>query len=334
METSRADVAVVGAGLIGTAIAWRLSQANAQVTLFDAGHVGGEASSAGAGMLSPGGEFDRPSVWLDLGVESLRLFPTFVDELRSETNLTIDFRICGCLQLVASEEERLQARSRAEFQSRAGIQVESTPEGLFYREDGLVDPNDLLRALRCACEARKVRIMEGRAVREIESDDYGAVVIAAGAWSGQIQVSYESQPIALPGTIPIKGHLIGFQLAPETLGPMRRRGHTYVLQRSNGFVVAGSSEEQTGFDRSINQAVCADIHQRAAQLFPALQHATPTKLWFGFRPYSPTGEGPHIGRVPETNVWLAYGHYRNGILLTPLSAQRVADGILRGSPAG
>src|SRR5579864_7174775 len=125
METSRADVAVVGAGLIGTAIAWRLSQANAQVTVFDAGRVGGEASSAGAGMLSPGGEFDRPSVWLDLGVESLRRYPTFVDELRSETNQAIDFRICGCLQLVSSEEERLQARSRAEFQSRAGIQVES-----------------------------------------------------------------------------------------------------------------------------------------------------------------------------------------------------------------
>src|ERR1700693_2861079 len=204
METSRAGVAIVGAGLIGASIAWRLSQAGAQVTLFDAGRVGGEASSAGAGMLSPGGEFDRPSVWLDLGVESMRLYPTFIDELRSETNLAIGFRICGCVQLVTSDEERSQARSRAEFQSRAGIQVESTSEGLFYPEDGLVDPNDLLRALRCACEARKVRILEGHAVREIESGDYRAVVIAAGAWSGQIQLSYNNRPVTLPGTIPIK----------------------------------------------------------------------------------------------------------------------------------
>jgi glycine oxidase len=83
MEPSRADVAIVGAGLIGTSIAWRLSQAGTQVTLFDAGRVGGEASSAGAGMLSPGGEFDRPSVWLDLGLEGLRLYPTFIDELRA-----------------------------------------------------------------------------------------------------------------------------------------------------------------------------------------------------------------------------------------------------------
>ena len=112
---------------------------------------------------------------------------------------------------------------------------------------------------------------------------------------------------------------------------MRRHGHTYVLQRSNGFTIAGSSEEQIGFDRNVNQAVCAGIHHRAAQLFPALQHATPTKLWFGFRPYSPESAGPHIGRVPETNVWLACGHYRNGILLAPLTARCGAEGILRGS---
>src|ERR1700694_6019145 len=110
METSRADVAVCGAGLIGMSTAWRLSLAAVRVTLFDAGPVGGEASSAGAGMLSPGGEFDRPSVWLSLGVESLRLYPDFVDELRAETNLPIDFRICGCVQLVTSEDERSQAR--------------------------------------------------------------------------------------------------------------------------------------------------------------------------------------------------------------------------------
>src|ERR1700680_3446475 len=333
METLRPDVAIVGAGLIGTSIAWRLSQAGAQVTLFDAGRLGGEASSAGAGMLSPGGAFDRPSVWLDLGVEGMRLYPTFVDELRSDTNLAIDFRICGCVQLVTSEEEHSQARSRAEFQSRAGVQVESTSEGIFYPEDGFVDPNDLLRALRCACEARKVRILEGHAVRELESDDYRAVVIAAGAWSGQIRVSYKKKPVMLPGTIPIKGHLIGFQLEPGTLGPMRRHGHTYVLQRSNGLTIAGSSEEQAGFDRNVDQAVCAGIHQRAALLFPALQHATPAMSWFGFRPYAGSA-GPHIVPVPETNVWLAYGHYRNGILLAPLTAQRVADGILRSPVAG
>jgi glycine oxidase len=329
MATSRADVAIVGAGLMGMSIAWRLAQGGLQVTLFDAGRAGGEASSAGAGMLSPGGEFDRPSVWLDLGVEGMRLYPGFVADLRAETNLSIDFRICGCVQLVTNEQERALARGRAAFQSGAGIRVEPVSEGLLYPEDGLVDPNDLLRALRCACEARKVRTIENHTVREIESGDYAAVVVAAGAWSGEIAVNYKTRRLALPGTIPIKGHLLGFQLAPETLGPMRRHGHTYVLQRSNGFTIAGSSEEQVGFDRNVDHAVCAGIHQRAAELFPALQHAIPAKSWFGFRPYPSGNEGPHIRRVPETNVWLAYGHYRNGILLAPLTAQRVTADILR-----
>jgi len=168
--------------------------------------------------------------------------------------------------------------------------------------------------------------MEGHAVPEIESTDYGAVVIAAGAWSGRIAVSHDGRLLALPRTTPIKGHLIGFELEPGTLGPMLRRGHSYVLQRSNGFTVAGSTEEQAGFDRTVDPAICGEIHRNAAQLFPALDRATPSRRWIGFRPYSEGG--PHIGRVEGTNVWLAYGHYRNGILLAPLTAQRVAETIL------
>ena len=130
--------------------------------------------------------------------------------------------------------------------------------------------------------------------------------------------------------VPIKGHLIGFQMEPGALGPVRRHGETYVLQRSNGFLIAGSNEQDIGFDRTVDAAICEDIHRRAARLFPPLEHATPVKRWIGFRPRSAEGD-PHIGRVEGTNVWLAYGHYRNGILLTPVTAQRVADEISRRS---
>ena len=102
---------------------------------------------------------------------------------------------------------------------------------------------------------------------------------------------------------------------------MLRRGHTYVLQRSNGFTIAGSTEEDVGFDRTIDPEICRDIHRRASELWPLLERFTPSKCWVGFRPYS---ESPHIGRVEGTNVWLAYGHFRNGILLAPLTAQRIA----------
>jgi glycine oxidase len=102
----------------------------------------------------------------------------------------------------------------------------------------------------------------------------------------------------------------------------------YVVQRSNGFTIAGSSEEQLGFDRSIDASICDDIHRRAAELVPALAGMTPAKRWIGFRPRSAEGRRPHIERVSGTNVWLAYGHYRNGILLAPLTAQRVAREII------
>jgi glycine oxidase len=277
-------VLIVGGGLIGSSIAWRLAQKGARVTIADTGNLGGEASPAGAGMLSPGAEFNEPSVWLDLGIESMRMYPSFVEELQSETGIDTDFR-------------------------------------MFSPQDGIVDPAALLRALYCACEMRQVRVMREH-VTSVESRDYTAVVIAAGAWSGQVHVN----DVALPAVVPIKGHLIGFQMEPGALGPTRRLGETYVLQRSSGFLIAGSNEQDIGFDRTVDPAICEDIHRRAAQLFPPLEHAKPVKRWIGFRPRSASGD-PHIGRIGGTNVWLAYGHYRNGILLTPVTARRIADEI-------
>ena len=312
-------VLIAGAGLIGSSIAWRLTQAGARVTLCDAGTFGGECSAAGAGMLSPGGEFDKPSVWIDLAVEGMRMYPAFVDELARESGVPIDFQICGCHHLVDSEI----AQRRAEFQASKGIRVETTERGLYYPGDAFVDPADMLRALRCVSRAD---LREHSGLDQIEAGDYDAVVIAAGAWSNQIRVKYRGAPVALPEVKPIKGHLIGFQLPPGALGPMLRRGHTYALQRSNGFTVAGSTEEDAGFDRNVNQDICDEIHRHVAELFPAVKDAVPCRRWIGFRPFAPTG--PHIRRIENTNVWLAYGHFRNGILLAPLTSQRIAAGII------
>ena len=123
----------------------------------------------------------------------------------------------------------------------------------------------------------------------------------------------------------MKGHLIGFELEPGALGAMRRRGHTYILQRSNGFTIAGSTEEHCGFDRTVDPAICDQIHRRVMAIYPPLAGAKVSKRWIGFRPFSEGG--PHIRRIEGTNVWLAYGHYRNGILLAPLTAHRIASEI-------
>ncbi len=293
------EVTIVGAGLIGASIAWRAAQRGCRVTLCDAGSFGGETSSAGAGMLSPGGEFEQPSVWRDLGSESMCEYPAFVNELSAESGLPIDFAITGCRKF-----------------SDDGRDIQTFPG------DGYVDPNDLLRALHKILPARGVRIMEKTPVLSIQSEDFDAVVIAAGAWSNRIEMRHQGNALKLPPVKPIKGHLIGFDLKPGSLGPIVRREHSYVLQRANGFTVAGSNEQDAGFDRTIDPAICDDIHRHCAELFPPLTNATPSRRWIGFRPFSET---PHIGRFEQTNVFLAYGHFRNGILLAPLTARRIAD---------
>lgn len=322
MSNSSARIAVIGAGLIGSSVAWRLAQAGSAVTLIDAGGFGGETSRAGAGMLSPGGEFEEPSRWLDLGIESMRQYPAFVEELAQESGLPIDFQQCGSLNFVEAD----RARKRAELQTAAGIRVEVHAGGLFYPDDGFVDPHHLLRALRAVCAARGVELREHQPVSEIEAGGWRAIVVACGAWSSQLRVTDRGKPVPVPMIEPVKGHLIGFDLAPGSLGPVRRRGHTYILQRSNGFTLAGSNEERVGFDREVNEAVCAQIQHDAAALWPELEGRRPCAKWNGFRPFSP--DGPHIGRVAETGVWLACGHFRNGILLAPLTASKIARDLL------
>ncbi len=315
------DVLIVGGGLIGTSIAWRLAQRGAHVTIADASPLGGEASTAAAGMLSPGGEFEAPSPWVDLGVASLRLYPSFVAGLTQETGAALDFRVCGCLHIEANPPE-----SRADFQRRAGIRVERHPEGFFYPDDAVIDPAATLRALRCAVEARGVRT-EMRRVTEVNATAHAAVVIAAGAWSGHLRVTYEDRAVQLPPTVPVKGHMIGFEMRPGLLGPFLRHGQTYVVQRSDGFVIAGTTEEHVGFDTRVDAGICAEIHRRAAAIVPELGGAEPVRRWIGFRPGPLDPSGPRAGRIEGTNVWLAYGHYRNGILLAPLTAARVAAEI-------
>jgi glycine/D-amino acid oxidase-like deaminating enzyme len=221
-----------------------------------------------------------------------------------------------------------------------GIRAEVTAGGLFYPDDALVDPRDVTRALRCACEKRGVRIHErtrALAVRvtaeraEVETSGGAlrgsAAVLAAGAWSGAIPVFGEDVPIEIPATFPVRGHLLGYALEPGSVGPILRHGHTYVMQRSSGFTIAGTSSEQVGFNREPDPRIVADIRARAGDLLPRLRSAADPTAWLGFRPAT-EGFEPVIGRLADTCLWLAYGHYRNGILLAPGTAGRVAAEIL------
>ncbi|HTT63205.1 MAG TPA: FAD-dependent oxidoreductase [Bryobacteraceae bacterium] len=340
MQGHSLEVVIIGGGIIGGSIAWRLAQAGAEVTLLDAGKLGGEASWAGAGMLAPGGEIAARNRWAAFWLQSLILYPEFVAELQSETGLGIDYLRCGAFEVAHTDAEWQDLLGRREVQSEMGIRAEVTVGGIYYPDDALVDPRDVTRALRCACDRRGVHIHEQTRVlavriegQRVDVETAGSVlsgsaaVLAAGAWSGAIPVFGRDGRIAIPASFPVRGHLLGYTLEPGSVGPIRRHGHTYVMQRSSGFTIAGSSTEQAGFNREVDPQIVADIRARACQLLPELLTAPEPAAWLGFRPAT-EGFEPAIGRLGDTCVWLAYGHYRNGILLAPATAARVAREIV------
>jgi glycine oxidase len=125
----------------------------------------------------------------------------------------------------------------------------------------------------------------------------------------------------------VKGHLLGYRLPAGSLTATVRHDHTYVLQRADGFTIAGSSTEDAGYDRTIDSEIVSNIAGRAAQLVPSLASLKPESVWIGFRPALAAHAAPRIGRVESSRLWLAYGHYRNGILLAPATCDQLCRQI-------
>jgi len=309
-------------------------------------------------MLAPGSEISSQSGWSELALESHAAYEAFVKELSLETGLGIDYRACGAVELAHDESEWRLLRLRAQDQKVLGIASafltpEQTvallpnlsPRGLLgsvhYPKDAIVDPCHIMKCLRKALISRGVRLIENRPVKSIdvagagvclETDDgksvnADAAVIAAGAWSGEIPVVGPKGAEPKPGTFPVRGHLVAYRLPPNTLGPIVRHGHTYLLQRSDGRLIGGASQEQVGFDRQIDAATVAGIHRSVSQLLPGILPEAPEESWIGFRPAT-AGFVPEIRRLENTPVWIAYGHFRNGILLAPATAARITSQIL------
>ncbi len=313
---------VAGGGIVGLSCAWRLAQNGVRVTLFDARETGAEASWAGVGMLSPGGEVTGDSRLARMAIASLAQYDAFVEELQDVSGLPIDYSRPGGLELAFTGEEVQALEERALRQSTIGIRSEAAGPGRrFYPDDALVDPRDVTAALRIACLRTGVDIREHTPLRQLPAGE--RVLIAAGAWSTGLC------PPSAPRSIPVRGHLIAFDATSIRLPSILRHGHTYVVQRARtGRIIAGSSTEHAGFDRAIDQEIIREIHARAAGLVPELASLVPSAQWNGFRPGLENGvPGPVVGRFGNTRVWAAYGHYRNGILLAPETARIIAADI-------
>lgn len=283
-------------------------------------------------MLSPGSEFSLDEEMERFGRESLALYPRFLEELEEASGRGIDFRLCGALELLFEGTGELSGEDVTEMVPDIAPGVAGAIQ---FREEGQVDPRTVMSAFGRALPRSGVTVLEGHrvarirvtrdeAVAETNSGPVaaGKVVVAAGAWSGAI----EATPIRLPATMPVRGHLLGYHWPPGRVPPLLRFDHTYVVQRNSGFTIVGATEERVGFDRRVDRGLVEELRRRAARLIPRLAEEEPDEVWVGFRPAT-SNLRPEIRQWEDSPVWLAYGHYRNGILLAPATAERMVAAL-------
>ena len=344
METPEsADCVVVGAGAVGCAVALGLASQGLSTVIVDRAGAFAEASGAAAGILAPQIEATGPGPWLDLALASRARWPEFVNSLddvvgwRAEGAIEIgDDRELGARaawqEALGLPVERLDARSLVTLE-RALAPLEESQIALRFGGAAQIDPPLLRKALVAAMQRKGARLLIA-SVRRIDrhprvtgvvlSDGRriatGRVVLAAGAWSPLVE---GAPPLAVK---PMRGELI------ELAGPRLLVKHVvfarggYLVSREDGRVVVGSTMEDVGFDRSTTAAARALLLERARAMVPALAGASVLRVWAGLRPVAI--DGPYLGASGVPGLVLATGHGRNGILLAPITAERVLAAVL------
>jgi glycine oxidase len=366
-----ADVVVIGAGAVGLAIARRLAGAGRSVAVLDREARGASASRAAAGMLAPRAEAREPGPFLDLTLASRRAFGAFAAELSEESAIAFDYREDGLVALGRDAEEESELARRAEWQRAAGFVVEELTgaeaaarwpelalpaaprpgesrrfaEGrlFFFPDEAQVDADTLVDALLASCRARGVelrlglealglRIEGGRvvAVRTPEGEIACELVVnAAGAWAGAV-AGWAGEVLPVE---PVRGELLAYATAFRTPRPVVAAGSAYALLRRGGRLLIGATVERAGFEARVTREGQAWLEAEAAALVPGLSAVPPAARWAGLRPGTPD-DLPVIGFSPETEgLYHAAGHFRNGILLAPATAELALAEIDAGTNA-
>jgi len=337
------DVAIIGAGVIGLAVARRLAAAGDRVVVLDRGRPGAEASYAAAGMLCPLLEFGPSSSITGLGVDSLALYPRFVAELEEETGVSVDLRLNGVVSPEIPEDAILPPNARLiEGSAVRDLEPSLSPRlsrVIFHADQGSVDNRALTSALLESCAIRGVEVRGGCSVQRVlstgsrvrgittDSGDIAAplVINAAGAWASEPTGGGETVSVR-----PIKGQMILLDQGGLPEQPLERTIYShlaYVVPRSDGRVVVGTTVEDRGFDKTVDDETVARLRDGAMQLVPGFADAPLRQSWAGLRPRG-VEETPMIGQRGRAGYFVAVGHYRNGILLAPLTAQRLANEVL------
>jgi len=331
------DAIVIGGGIIGLSLAIELRKRGLRVLVVERGEPGREASHAAAGMLADGGG-ETPALLQPLAKASASMYPEFVHALQDESGINVDLRDQGTIVFASEhvpgdEAERLSPDRLAELEPTF---ADSQRPALFLKERS-VDPRALIAASVKAAKHRGVDISSGSTVTNVEisgnrvtgvataKTTYAAPVVVncAGAWAEHVA------PVQFP-TRPVKGQMLCVA-APHVIKHVVRAPDVYLVPRTDGRILIGSTLEDVGFDKRVNPETIHRLHQSAVRLSSALRQARVLEDWAGLRPGTPDGL-PLLGATSTPGYFVATGHFRDGILLAPVTAQIMAQVISSDKP--
>lgn len=352
------DVLVVGGGLIGLVTAWRAAQRGLRTAVVDPAPGGGAAHVA-AGMLAAVTELQYgEQTLLDLNLASAQRYPAFVAELEDLTGLDTGYRRCGTLAVALDADDRAHLRDLHAFQTSLGLESQwlggrdcrrlepllapGVRGGLRVDGDHQVDPRRLAAALLRAAErtgvafvratAARIETAAGRATGVVLDDGTvlaaGRTVLAAGSESGRIG---GLPPELLPPVRPVKGQILRLRIpaghAPflsRTVRAVVRGSHVYLVPRENGELVLGATSEEFGWDTTVTAGGVYELLRDAHELVPGITELPLAEMLAGLRPGSPDN-APLLGATAVDGLLLATGHHRNGVLLTPVTGDAMAE---------
>ncbi len=357
------DAVIVGGGVIGCAIAWRLGQAGMRVVVVERCDVGREASHAAGGMLVPQAEADFADDFFHLATLSRAMYADFARELREASGVDIEYLTEGTLYIALTGEDDEELDRRWQWQHAAGLNVKRLNAGCALKLEPLVNnslrfalkfPDDhqvnnrrLMIALQTAAQRAGVEFLTHteaqRLIIETQAgqkriagvsttrDELRArtVVVAAGSWSSLLSFD-DGHPLSQIKIEPVRGQMVAVEMPAPAVRHIIYSCRGYVIPRLGGFLIAGSTTEHAGYDKRVTAGGLASIIERAAEILPCFNRLAVVETWAGLRPHSPD-DLPILGAEPNVaGLIYATGHYRNGILLAPITARVISELITRG----
>jgi glycine oxidase len=349
------DVAIVGGGIIGCAIAYNLRKAGAEVTLLERGEIGAQASSAAAGLLAPLGPLPGPGPLADLLLASFAMFPTLVPELEEASGLDLDYERSGALRTVRNPKRVPNLQKRMDAWKPLGLQMHwlsgdearkleplLSPDisaAIYVPEESQIQASTLVNAFARAANNAGATLLNHTEVIDLQRDcdritgvwtgqdeiiNCKHLILATGAWAGCYD---EWLDLVLP-VFPLRGQILAYQQPTTSIGHIIFGEAAYLAPRGNS-VIVGATKEDVGFDTSITDQGQSWLVETATRLVPSLNQSSIQRAWAGLRPKTPDA-WPILGPAPQwENVTLATGHNSVGIILSAITGQMIAECVAR-----